>query len=947
MTDIFLKILNMSISASFVCAAVVVARLMLRRAPRWIMLLLWLAVAVRLVCPISFESEVSLMPMADTVPQNIGVADTPAIHSGIEPLNNAVNPLLQTDSLAPTPMYSANPMQIVTFIASIVWVAGICLMILYTLISYIRLKLRVRISLPMEGAHNVRLCDSIDSPFILGFIRPVIYLPSSIDEADAKHVLAHERCHIKRFDFIWKPLGFMLLAIHWFNPIMWVAYVLLCRDIECGCDEAVLKKSGSEIKSTYATALINCSVSRKSIAACPLAFGETGLKMRVKNVLSYKKPTVWLILAGLIVCAAVGIFLLTDPASIAITELHEEETGSYEDIFENVETLTVYQGKMTSDVYDKDTVANVIDTLKEVRLKKRPISKDRSDERDMTNRVQLGDGNQLCFSEDYSEFWIYTGTKPSLSYKVLNPEVAERAVIEKSSFLNEVGFTVGKFGGDTDMVTANLTGIVTNSRGGYLEVLLTNSSRKSVNYGDEFYLYYIGADGKAESCEISDRLFHLVGHGLKGHSSVTYKYNLAGCDLTKAGKYRFETDIHIGVGEEYEEYTVWFEFTLPKGISDGNTDNIEETDETINEVKTDPVHEHTYTLKETIDNGCESFITEIYVCSDCGEEKSEDGDEKGEHTYELTRETSATCLSAGSLTYTCKVCDDTYSEEAPSLGHIFAPATCTSPSICTVCSATEGEALPHTLTWATCTVPATCTVCGTTAGGTVPHSYTEATCTAPATCTVCGEVNGTSLEHDFADATMDAPKTCRTCGATEGEALPKLTIDMTSYVAKTVSVTAPTIVYDRYGRPTSHNTTVFQMNILDLSYDIIGYNEETGYELQFKLKTQKTNSSETSSHDPIGMVDGYIMQSPDSEYAVEGLYWTFTDCFEGDIVEGSVTVSVPPGNYYFLVKEEISRVSLARSGGYKWSLKVNDITSIETPSYLMDTINQLKSNNTN
>ncbi|MBR4933166.1 MAG: hypothetical protein IKZ03_01795, partial [Clostridia bacterium] len=489
MTDIFLKILNMSISASFVCAAVVVARLMLRRAPRWIMLLLWLAVAVRLVCPIVFESEVSIMPMADTVPQNIGVADTPAIHSGIEPLNNAVNPLLQTDTLAPDPTNSTNPMQIATFIASIVWVAGICLMFLYTLISYIRLKLRVRESIPANGEKRVRLCDSITSPFILGFVRPVIYLPSNIDESDADHVLAHERCHIKRLDFIWKPLGFMLLSLHWFNPFMWMAYVLLCRDIESACDEAVLKSRGSEIKADYATALINCSVSRKSIAACPLAFGETGLKTRVRNVLSYKKPTVWLIAAGLIVCAAVGIFLLTDPASIAISEIYEGETGYYTHIFDGVETLTVYQGKLTHDVYDADTVTDVIDTLKEVRLKKRPISKDRSDERDMTNRVQLGDGKQLCFSEDYSEFWIYTGTKPSLSYKVLNPEVAESAVVEKSYFSSEVGFTTGMIGSDDDRLSARIISIMADARGGYLEVMLKNLFSKEVTYGDKFALY--------------------------------------------------------------------------------------------------------------------------------------------------------------------------------------------------------------------------------------------------------------------------------------------------------------------------------------------------------------------------------------------------------------------------------------------------------------------------
>lgn len=565
MTDIFLKILNMSLSATFVCGAVILLRLLLRRAPKWITLLLWVAVAIRLACPISFESNVSMMPTSEAIPQNIGIADTPAIHSGIGAVDNAVNPMLPSGTLAPTPEYSANPMQVLTFIASIVWVSGISLMLLYTVVSYIRLKLRVRISLPMEGEHNVRLCDSIDSPFILGFIRPVIYLPLGIDEADAEHVLAHERCHIKRFDFIWKPLGFMLLAIHWFNPIMWVAYVLLCRDIECACDEAVLKKSGSEIKSTYATALINCSVSRKSIAACPLAFGETGLKMRVKNVLSYKKPTVWLILAGLIVCAAVGIFLLTDPASISITELHEEETGSYEDIFENVETLTVYQGKMTSDVYEKDTVANVIDTLKEVRLKKHPISRDRSDNRDMTNRVQLGDGMQLCFSEDFGEFWIYTGTKPTLSYKVVNPEVAKSAVIEKSYFSSEVGFTVGKSGSDLVRVTARLTGIVADSAGGYLKVMFNNLTDKEITYGDKFSLYRIEANGNAVTCMSDDKMFDLIARSLKDHSSEEHKFYLDKCDLTKEGKYRFETDISMETSDGYKSYAVWFEFYLPHG----------------------------------------------------------------------------------------------------------------------------------------------------------------------------------------------------------------------------------------------------------------------------------------------------------------------------------------------------------------------------------------------
>ena len=313
MENIFLKILNISITASWLVLAVLLMRLLLRKAPRYITVIMWALVGIRLLLPFSFESALSLIPSTETVPPEILYETAPQVHTGIGILNNAVNPVI-SESFAPTPGASVNPLQVITFLAGWIWVTGMAAMAIYTLISCLRIRRKLREAIPLR--ENIYLCDRIETPFIFGLFRPKIYLPSSMAGADVPLVLAHEQAHLKRKDHFWKPLGFLLLTVYWFNPLMWVAYILLCRDIETACDEKVLRDMGEEVKKPYSQALINCSVPRKMIAACPLAFGEVSVKSRIKKVLSYKKPAFWLLIAAVVVCLVLSVCFLTNPRTV-------------------------------------------------------------------------------------------------------------------------------------------------------------------------------------------------------------------------------------------------------------------------------------------------------------------------------------------------------------------------------------------------------------------------------------------------------------------------------------------------------------------------------------------------------------------------------------------------------------------------------------------------------
>ena len=310
MTDIFLGFLNRSLAAGILILAVVLVRLVFKTAPRWLLCALWALAAVRLVCPVSIESVLSLIPSAEPVQPEIIVSAQPAITSGIPAVDAIVNPPLAA-AFTPSPAQSANPLQIWTFLAACVWLAGIAALLLYAAVSALRLRLRVRTAVRLEG--KVYQSEFVSSPFILGVIRPRIYLPFGLEAGAQAMVLAHERAHLRRGDQLWKPLGYLILAAYWFNPLCWLAYILFCRDIEAACDEKVVRELGEGCKAAYSRALLACSAPKKLITACPLAFGETGVKARIRSVLNYKKPAFWLVLAAVLASVAVAVCFLTDP----------------------------------------------------------------------------------------------------------------------------------------------------------------------------------------------------------------------------------------------------------------------------------------------------------------------------------------------------------------------------------------------------------------------------------------------------------------------------------------------------------------------------------------------------------------------------------------------------------------------------------------------------------
>ena len=366
MAAVFLKLLNLSISASWLVLAVLVLRLISKRSPKWVNVLLWGIVALRLVLPFSIESALSLIPSAETVsPAAVQFDPAPTITSGVSVIDNAVNPSL-SEHFAAVPTASVNPLYVWTEIAGWVWLIGLGAMLLYALVSYLRLRRRVSVSLCVR--ENIYLCDAISSPFILGVVKPRIYLPSGLDEVQRQNVLSHERAHLARRDHWWKPLGFALLAVYWFNPVLWLAYALLCRDIELACDERVIRTMDESAVKTYSTVLLACSMPRKAVITCPLAFGEVGVKERVRNALHYKKPAFWVVAASVAVCVVVAVCFLTNPPTdtdaAGLVGFHREQV-TYADV-------TDESGAQPSNVQltaeETDAVYALLDALQYKRL---------------------------------------------------------------------------------------------------------------------------------------------------------------------------------------------------------------------------------------------------------------------------------------------------------------------------------------------------------------------------------------------------------------------------------------------------------------------------------------------------------------------------------------------------------------------------------------------------
>lgn len=311
MDAVFINLLNRSIAASWLILAVILLRVLLKKAPKWIRCILWGIVAVRLVCPFSFESILSLIPSAETINSDIvRYSPKPAIGSGVPIMNHSVNPIL-SGNFAQAAGANANPLYIWMYIAGIIWLIGLSCLLCYALISFWRLRRKVSEAVLLRD--NIWVADMVKSPFILGVIFPKIYLSSSTEESRIEHIFAHEQAHIKRKDQWWKLLGYMLLAVYWFNPLSWAAYHLFCRDIELACDEKVICELDEAGKKLYSDALLSCSMQRRAVMACPLAFGEIAVKDRIKSVLNYKKTSLGFLLVSIAICIGVAVCFLTNP----------------------------------------------------------------------------------------------------------------------------------------------------------------------------------------------------------------------------------------------------------------------------------------------------------------------------------------------------------------------------------------------------------------------------------------------------------------------------------------------------------------------------------------------------------------------------------------------------------------------------------------------------------
>ncbi len=560
METVFLKLLNMSINAGWLVLAVVLLRLLLKKAPRWINCILWAFVAFRLICPFTIESALSLLPSREVIPSDIVYQQSPEINTGIGIIDSSINPAL-SESMAPTLGNSVNPLQIVGFIATAVWITGMAIMVIYTAVSYIRLRLKVRESVQMEG--DIRLCDRISTPFILGIIRPKIYLPSNMASGDTLHVISHEKAHLKRKDHWWKPVGFALLTVYWFNPLMWVAYILLCRDIEAACDEKVVGAMSEEDKKTYSDALLNCSVSRKTIAACPLAFGETGVKSRIKSVLSYKRPAFWIIIVSLVICGVVAVCFLTNPPG---TVSNQKSNSNIDGV--SLEIVNVFPGE---------------EPAFEIRMVNKSEDAINYGEINAVYRKVDGQWEELSGLYHYllacdlppGESSIHTQKFPAMlfsepgEYKFeCDISVPDKKIINKRAWvefrlkesISNLSYYIDsqKCTSDNKDVSLKITGIGITGERPSLNVQWINKGDTEVTFGEAYTIYRKEKNGWVEFKQ--EKIFNALAYIILSKDKFDFDYDIGTVDLSLPGDYRLECE--FGQDEK-----VRVDFHLKRGIA--------------------------------------------------------------------------------------------------------------------------------------------------------------------------------------------------------------------------------------------------------------------------------------------------------------------------------------------------------------------------------------------
>lgn len=488
MDAVFLKILNMSITAGWVIIAVILLRLLMKKVPRGIICCLWAIVGIRLALPFSIESVFSLLPSARTIDTTVSTAG-PYIETGFSAIDDQVNDYFGNHYYEGGSVPADHFSNIIN-VFTVIWLIGLAVMLIYSVVSYTRIYRKVSASICLRD--NIYYCDDISTPFILGIVKPRIYVPSGMPEEDLKYVIAHENAHLKRRDHLWKPIGFVVLSVYWFNPLVWAAYILLCRDIELACDERVMKEMGGEVKKAYAEALLSYSVQRRMVMTCPLAFGETGVKGRVKAVLHYKKPAFWIIVVAVIVCIIAAAGFLTNP-------LHSKLEEQYSILPDEVSYIGVEIGVQQSySITLDEAVEYAADLLNDMQINRNAVSQDK----DRSTRITVGYEQTAVtyyFNENFTEVWIDDNVKPSLVYKVKNPKSVRKFFAEHAEdrIVNEM-----------DIEPAISSAILEHNKGKYLEgeFACASYSQLANESGDDgtmiYYLIAMYAEYEQEGDEV-------------------------------------------------------------------------------------------------------------------------------------------------------------------------------------------------------------------------------------------------------------------------------------------------------------------------------------------------------------------------------------------------------------------------------------------------------------
>lgn len=449
MQNLFLDVLNMSLTAAYVIAAIILIRLLIRKLPKKYSYLLWSVAAFRLCCPFSFQSVLSIfnlgifdMSRAQTesgaqlkyVADNIIYEEIPQVTVGLPYANTIIN-----NSLPPAePTASINPMQIIIAVLAVLWVIGMAAMLGYGIISFIRIRRSMNTAMRLKD--NVYQSDKVSSPFILGIVKPKIYIPFGLDEDTLRYVLTHEKYHLRRFDHIAKIAAYIILSVHWFNPLCWAAFILMGTDMEMSCDEKVL--AGEEnIRKEYSTSLLSFATDRRFPSPGPLAFGETGVRSRIKNALNFRKPKLWAAVIAVIVCIVAAVACISNPMFMRITDIND--AGDCEKMFDEIYSLTVTNSRGEQILTEEKDIERTVEVLKSLKINRKTMS--RSENRPKINSIAIRSSEKdkiptfIYFNESYSEFWINDGVKPSFTYEVKNPE-------EMSAFAQHLNtFTAEKF----------------------------------------------------------------------------------------------------------------------------------------------------------------------------------------------------------------------------------------------------------------------------------------------------------------------------------------------------------------------------------------------------------------------------------------------------------------------------------------------------------------------